>query len=164
MAGGLAITGCGAFALSLGLLHSPLIPSMILGAPGPGVVSVSGFAFLFAGLVVCFISFRSTPEPVSIVPANVAFNSRAPRPNNSPEKVVLPAMRPRARAREPGAEAAVNRLDDQIRELTRRINKAGVMLATGQISHQGYASYVEELKKQRGELEAKRVRIELHQP
>lgn len=162
VAGGLALTGCGACALSLGLLRSPFLPTSVFGAPGAGLVSAAGFLLLVAGLVVSLFSFRSAPEQLSIVPAHVAFRTRAPRAISSPEKVALPAARPRVRSREPGAEAVVNRLDDEIRELTRRINKAGVMLATGQISHQGYASYVEELKKQRGELEAKRVRIELH--
>ena len=157
---GLALTGIGGLALSLALMRSPLFPEAVVGASGHALGSGAGLGILVAGVILTIFSFRPSIEQAPIVPAHVAFASRTPRPIDMPERVCLPTPRA-ASSRAPADEAAVSRLDDEIRDLTRQISKAGVMLATGQISHQGYASYVSELKKRRGDLEASRVRIEL---
>lgn len=52
-------------------------------------------------------------------------------------------------------------IDSKIREVTREINKAGVMLATGKLSRDGYSQYVDDLKKQRGDLEAAKIDLEM---
>lgn len=158
---GLALTGIGGFALTLGLLRSPALGLLIPGAVGQALAVLVGGILLSIGILVTLLSIRPTPEPVTVVPAHVAFASRAPRVEPMPEKIHIP-YRHAASRRRPEEQAAMTRLDEQIRDLTRRINKAGVMLATGQISHHGYASYVDDLKKQKGALEANRVRMELH--
>lgn len=161
MAGGVAVAGLGAFSLGLGLLHSPLLPETLGGMSGAALASVMGFVLVIAGIMLSIFTFRALPEQAPVIPAHVAFMTRTAQPLPMPERIVIPARRP-GPARPVESQRQMSRLDEEIRELTRKINKAGVMLATGQISHQGYASYVDDLKKQRGKLEASRVRLELH--
>ena len=162
VAGGLTLAAAGALLLALGLLRSPLLPPGLGGGiTGPAAATVVGFVLAMAGAILSIFTFRHVPEQAPVTPAHVAFMTRTPRPIDAPERVHMPpriAPRPRSSKE----QATMTRIDDEIRDLTRKINKAGVMLATGQISHQGYAQYVDDLKKQRGALEANRVRIELH--
>lgn len=160
--GGLAVAGLGGFGMTLGLLRSPLLPPHLGSAPAHALTSVAGFLLLVGGMLLAVFTFRHVPEPAPVIPAHVAFMSRQAQPIAAPERVAVRRKPAPSRARTAKEQATMSKLDEEIRELTRKINKAGVMLATGQISHQGYASYVEELKKQRGALEASRVRIELH--
>lgn len=156
MAVGLALATLGGAGAALAFAAPGLLPGVPVALAAAG-----GFLLVTAGVLVAVLSFRKTPEPVPVIPAEVAFVTRTARPILAPERVTLPAGR-RVSTRRPEEQEAMARLDDEIRELTRQINKAGVMLATGQISHQGYASYVGDLKKRRGDLEASRVRLELH--
>jgi hypothetical protein len=157
---GLAMTGMGGTSLGLGLFQPAILPGTLLGLPAAAVAVSVGLALLLPGVLLSLFSIRRVPQAASVVPAHVAFVTRTPRPAALPERPVLPARR--APTRKPEEQAAMTRLDDEIRELTRHINRAGVLLATGQLSHQGYASYVADLKKRRGDLEVSRVRIELH--
>ena len=158
---GLAMTGIGGISLGLGLLRAAVVPATVLGTSGPALAGGVGFTLVTGGVILSLFSLRRAPEPPAIVPAHVAFVTRTPRPIPIPDKPAAPPA-PRAPVRKPEEDAAVTQLDDEIRDLTRQINKAGILLATGQISRQGYASYVEDLKKKRGDLEASRVRLELH--
>ena len=156
MAFGLALACVGGAGAGLAILAPRLLPGVSVPLAAAG-----GFLLVAGGALLAVLSFRQAPEPVAVVPAEVAFVTRTARPILVPDRVVLPAAR-RVATRRPEEQEAMTRLDDEIRDLTRQINKAGVMLATGQISHQGYASYVGDLKKRRGDLEASRVRLELH--
>jgi hypothetical protein len=157
---GLAMAAAGGASLGLGFFRPWVLPPTVLGLSGPALAASLGLALLFPGVVLSVFSIRRAPEPAPIVPAHVAFVTRTPRPLPMPERPAMPARR--ASAPKPAEDPAMAKLDEEIRELTRQINKAGILLATGQLSRQGYASYVEDLKKKRGDLEASRVRIELH--
>jgi hypothetical protein len=85
----------------------------------------------------------------------VAFTSR------SAQAIEIPSTDASAKA--PPPVSRESDLDAQIRELTRKINRAGVMLATGKLSEKGYTKYVDDLKRQRGILEADRVHREWRQ-
>ncbi|MEA3201679.1 MAG: hypothetical protein QOE90_3107 [Thermoplasmata archaeon] len=176
----------GAGSLVAGLVHASWLPASFLTLTGSSLACIVGFVLLLGGLLMTLFAFQRHEPPADVVPAEVAFASRmvvadphaaepvptpAPRPRAAPARAPAPAparasapRRPPAGATAAAASAApapavapTPGLDEQIRELTRRISKAGVMLATGQISQQGYASYVDDLKRQRGALEAKRV-------
>ena len=162
MAAGLAMTGVGGIGLGLGLLRAAVVPATLLGVSGHALVSGLGFSVLVSGILLTLFSLRRAPEAPPIVPAHVAFVTKTPRPVAIPERPPAPAAPRALPAHKPQEDPAMTRLDDEIRDLTRQINKAGILLATGQISRQGYASYVEDLKKKRGDLEASRVRLELH--
>lgn len=160
VAAGLALAGMGGASLGLGVFQPPMLPRVVFGMPGAALAAAVGFSLFLPGVLLSLFSIRRAPEAAPVVPAHVAFVTRTPRPIAMPERPAVPARR--ASVRKPEEEAAMGKLDEEIRELTRQINRAGVLLATGQISHQGYASYVADLKKKRGELEVSRVRIELH--
>ena len=174
LAVGVVFALAGAGSLCAGLLHASWLPGSFLTLTGASLASIVGFVLLLGGLLMALFAFQRPEEVAAVVPAEVAFASRMVATT-----AVLPVPVPAARARptRPAAAAPpmpahvaapadprrahVAGIDGQIRELTRRINKAGVMLATGQISQQGYASYVDDLKRQRGALEAKRVELEM---
>lgn len=155
------MTAIGTVALSVGLARASFVPD-VASLPGWSVATISGFVLVLGGIMVAIFSFRTVHEPAPMRSATDAFNSRTAQPLPEPlppprrAEPVVPAA-PRALD---ARQTALARLDEEIRELTRRINKAGVMLATGQLSDEGYAQYVEELKRQRGALEASRVKLE----
>lgn len=171
--GGL-IGGVGALLAASGLLRYPFVDRAVLGMPGPLLAIAGGLLLLVFGILFAIMPRRDL-GPVPLVAAEVAFSQKpqtrslappplAPRPVPTPGAPSLPAHKPftpvppTPRNREP----SLAQLDDEIQDLTRKINKAGVLLATGQLSTQGYQHYVGDLKKQRGKLEATRVKAELH--
>lgn len=159
---GVVLSGVGTFSLSVGLSRTPGLPR-ILGQEGWVLATVEGFVLLLCGILMIAFAFRGTPEAAGILPATVAFSQRMNVPQATADAptssgrghAAAPATDPRSRA--------LLDLDEEVRELTRRINKAGVLLATGQLSDQGYVQYVDDLKRRRAEVEARRVRIELGQ-
>lgn len=158
---GLTCGALGTFGVILGLSRSPIVPP-VGGVEGWVIATMEGFILLLAGILITVFSFPRAAETTDIVPAMVAFASRAPRESLEPRGQMYraPVATPMAaEARDPQSRK-MSALDAQIRDLTRRINKAGVMRATGQLSDVGYARYVADLKRQRGELEASRVKLE----
>lgn len=167
--GGLC-AGLGALLAGAGVMRYAFLDVAFLGGAGPFLAIAAGLLLCVFGVILVLMPGR-VDGPLPSVPAHVAFSQRAAvRPLTAP---VMPARsaaataadhKPRApiphspRNREP----SLAQLDDEIQELTRKINKAGVLLATGQLSTQGYRHYVGDLKKQRGKLEATRVKAELH--
>jgi hypothetical protein len=155
---GILLGAAGAALLVAGLMRAPFLGAAGGPATGPVAADVVGGVLLFVGLLVSLSQTRPRGPPVS-VPAHVAFNSRAP------QRPIVPPLRaePVAREATPADDhhRALAKLDEEIRAVTKRINKASVMLATGKLSNEGYKSYVEELKRQRGELEVSRVQLEL---
>ncbi|GEM_PF-4360578 len=168
---GAAFALAGTASLCAGLLHAPWLPSSFLTLTGASLASIVGFVLLLGGLLMALFHFQTPEETIQVVPAEIAFATRMTTPTpsalHSPAPIpAAPRLRPspvEVRAAPPAAprDSRISGIDEEIRELTRRINKAGVMLATGQISKQGYASFVDELKQQRGALEAKRVQLEM---
>jgi hypothetical protein len=156
---GIAFALAGAASLTTGLLHVPL-PS-ILSLSGASFAVICGFVLLLGGLLIALFAFQRREHEVDVVPAEVAFASRMA--STTPVLALATQARHVTPPRAPPAprDARIAPLDAEIRELTRKISKAGVMLATGQISKQGYVSFVDDLKKQRGELEARRVNMEM---
>lgn len=157
---GMLLASLGTFGVAAGLARAAFIPD-VGGVEGWMLATGVGFAFLVVGAIQVAFSLRADEVETGIVPATVAFNSRTaqPLPPSEPRRVARPAAKP---ASDPRGQA-LHRLDEEIRDVTRRINKAGVMLATGQLSDDGYAKYVDELKHERGQLEARRVKLELGQ-
>lgn len=153
---------CGALGfigLVLGMSRAAAFPT-VLGTPGWLLVTASGGALLGVGLIAWGLARRQRPEAGPEVSATQAFSRRMAA--RADDVLAHQAVRPVPAGVAPGAgEPERVRLDERIRELTRRINRAGVLLATGQLSHEGYARYVEDLKRERGELEASRVQREL---
>lgn len=156
LAVGGVLAALGASALSAGTLAPGLLPSLVLGMPGATLALVVGGVLVVGGLIIMALAYRRVEPELDIVPAHVAFSAKS---HAREEEVPLPARRPaRTQSAVPPEIAS---LDAQIREITREINKAGVMLATGKLSRDGYAQYVDDLKRQRGDLEAARIDIEL---
>lgn len=170
---GLVLATLGGVSLTLGLVRVPFLATSVGGLPAYGLASLAGVVFLLSGTLFMVFSVRTPEVEAEILPAHVAFMSRSnaavqeelrqlaatpkPKPTTTPAAAAV-AAKP---VQVDPEQVAMDRLNREIRELTRAINKAGVMLATGQLSDGGYAQYVEELKKQRGTLEADRLRIEL---
>ncbi|HUR68082.1 MAG TPA: hypothetical protein VM370_02465 [Candidatus Thermoplasmatota archaeon] len=181
-----ASAAIGAACLVLGVMKPAALRADFLATPLWALAITSGLVLALAGALILVFTFRKPEELAPEVPAHVAFNSRMTIPDIVPHLAGLPraaadsppapapaaASVPAAAARLP-APAPVHQqrlaprsddlaaMDAQIRELTKKINKAGVMLATGQLSQQGYLAYVEDMKRQRAKLEAQRVRAEL---
>lgn len=141
----------GAFSLGPGLLGSASAP--VLGAACLGVGAI-----LFAR------AFTKRPGPAPLVPAHIAFSTKQ-NPLIEPPLLDRSTRAPRTTSAPPlGRSAARPASDDaegHIQDLTRKINRAGVMLATGKLSSEGYAKYVEDLKRQRTALEAATMRRDL---
>lgn len=169
----------GVAAVGAGVLRPAFLQGGLAGTPLWALVLAGGGVLSLIGGITLVIALRRTDEPEPEVPAHVAFNSRMTIPDEfapparpaagaSPAGAAaasgarLPAPAPVQQRRVPPPRADIAKIDIEIRELTKKINKAGVMLATGQLSQQGYLAYVEDLKRQRGALEAQRVRAELH--
>lgn len=157
--GSVLLAGIGAVALGVGLVseHSFLaLGTRVAPLPLAGALAVG------AGIVGVALRRRPAPEPVPSVPAHVAFSAPAKR---AAIPAPAPPAGPRAAAAAPVAlDPRLASIDDEVRELSRQISRAGVMLATGRISQEGYRQYVEELKNRKGRLEASRVTIELARP
>lgn len=148
----------GGVSLLAGLLHAPVFPQSVAGMPGWTAATLAGFLLGLTGVLLAIFSIPRHEPPAPAVPAHVAFTqkkSRAPLP-------MLDRVTPTSPMRQPArTDASLVNIEAEIRDITRRINRAGVMLATGQLSDQGYAQYVSELKQRRGNLEAHFVRAEL---
>jgi hypothetical protein len=168
--GSLALAGLGAAAFGGGLVWR--IPVQLGGIPLEPV-PVAGALLMLLGLSTSAVHLRRPDEPEPAVPAHVAF--LAPRgtraesppsaPGASPAKAAAvahaPPAAPVAREALPPAADAAPTLDEEIRDLTKQINRAGVMLATGRLSDEGYRQAVRDLKQRRGRLEADRAAVEL---
>ena len=178
---GLLLGSAGAALLWAGIAQPDWAGDLIRTYPTRNVAVGGGVGLVGGGILLILLSFTSRKESASVVPAEVAFSRQpTPRPMAIPEARPTASPSPRASPSMPLAassvaaalpsappvsespeQIALKRITAEIRELTRAINKAGVMLATGQISSQGYAQYVEELKQQRGVLERDRVQLEM---
>lgn len=162
----------GVLLLGAGLFRAGPLEGSLAGSPYWLLALVAGGVLALAGALILVFTFRGEEEVLSTVPAHVAFRQRMtveevlPAPaqrggSGAAASGRLPSPQAPAQRRVAPARDDIASLDAQIRELTKKINKAGVMLATGQLSQQGYLAYVEDLKRQRGKLEANRVRAEL---
>jgi hypothetical protein len=152
---GAALGTAGGAALLAGLTRAPALPASVLFVDGPTFAVVVGGVLLAGGGLLLAFSVKRDEEPAPSVPAHVAFASRPQAQRIEPP---APAARPRVAPKVP---PALGHLDLQIKQVTREINKAGVMLATGKLSREGYVQYVEDLKRQRGDLEAARLSLEM---
>ena len=163
----------GAAALALGVFRIGPLEGAFLGTPLWAIALTAGSVLALAGVLVVVFTYRKEEESPEVVPAHVAFHTRmsaaplvppgpAPRPAAvAPAGPRLPAPEPVAQRRVAPPRTDLASLDVQIRELSKKINQAGVKLATGQLSQQGYLAYVEDLKRERAKLEAHKVRVEL---
>lgn len=163
----LGVTG-----LAIGLIKPAFLAGALAGTPYWALFVTGGFVLLLAGGCIVLFTARGAVHPEPAVPAHVAFASKMAVRDVEPPVLTRPGATRPAEGRLPSPDAPAQgrlaprrddlaNIDTKIRELTRQINKAGVMLATGQLSQQGYLAYVEDLKRQRGTLEAQRVRAEL---
>lgn len=155
----LAAFGVGALALATWGGHLLTVDLLIVEAPM--LVLILGGLLLVGAALTVFMGFRGEEGPAPAVPAHVAFMSKQAQPEyDAAARAKLPprAVRPSAPSTAP---AEMIRLDEEIQEVSREINKAGVMLATGKLSREGYMTYVDELKKKRGDLEAARIELEM---
>jgi len=172
---GATSTTLGALALAAGIMRPAWLQAGFAGTPIWALVIAGGGVLSIVGAVTLVLSLRRVEEPEPEVPAHVAFASRMVIPDAVPglpssarstgasagAATRLPTPAPVQQRRLPPPRPDLAKIDVEIRELTKKINKAGVMLATGQLSQQGYLAYVEDLKRQRGMLEAQRVRAEI---
>lgn len=164
----------GAVSLVAGFFRPALLEGALMGTPLWTLAITCGLVLTITGGMILLFTMQKREEPQPQVLAHVAFAQRMVAPSIVPRPVPAPPRQApapsAARLPQPSSVAQqrvapprndLTSLDAQIRGLTRQINKAGVMLATGQLSQGGYLAYVEDLKKQRGSLEAQRVRAEL---
>lgn len=154
---GATLASVGATGLVAGAMGSAALPAAILRIPGGTFAMTVGGVLLGGGLLVLAFSRKKAPEPEPTVLAHVAFASRQ---HAAPEEPPPQVARPR-RASALSQAPPVSQIDLQIREVTKEINKAGVMLATGKLSRDGYVQYVDDLKRQRSELEAAKMDVEM---
>lgn len=118
-----------------------------------------GALLLLSGLLILAVGLRKPEPQLTIPPAHVTFYQQVKREVPIPEAHTATA----SDTLEPmdASDLELHRLDVQIREVSRKINKATVMLGTGKLSDEGYKRYVEDLKAERADLEAARVKIEM---
>lgn len=147
------LISAGGAALAGGFLGLAFVPPSIAGFSGPVVADIAGGVLLLVGLIVATRAWAKDEAPAPSIPAHVAFSRRQEQP-----MVVPDIKKPTPRATK---HAGLIEIDDQIREVTKKINRASVMLATGKLSDAGYTRYVDALKTQRGSLESERVKKEL---
>ena len=152
---GAAFGTAGAGALLAGLARAPALPASVLFVDGATFATVVGGVLLAGAALLLVFSVKRDEEPAPSVPAHVAFASKPHAQRIEPPEHVAP------RRAAPAVAPELAKLDLQIKEVTREINKAGVMLATGKLSREGYSHYVEDLKRQRGDLEAARLSLEM---
>ncbi|MHB8586677.1 MAG: hypothetical protein ACYDDF_12695 [Thermoplasmatota archaeon] len=153
-AAGVLLAGAGIATLAVTLGGSD--PSLVMGAGGLLVTIV--------GMVLVGKSLRRAPVVPTIPMAHETFYQRV----HQPVEQVLAAARTPQVARpsdvlEPIHEedVEIHALDLKIHDLSRKISKATVMLGTGKLSQEGYRRYVDDLKSERADLEAKRVHLEM---
>lgn len=146
------LVGAGGTALAAGFLGLSFVPASVAGVSGPAAADVLGGVLLLLGVVVGTRAWVKDEAPAPSIPAHVAFSRRQEQPLVAPE-----VKKPQPRAAKP---AGLIEIDEQIREVTKKINRASVMLATGKLSDAGYVRYVDALKAQRGSLESERVKKE----
>lgn len=173
----------GAGLLVVGLVRPAFASGAFLETPVWALFITAGSVLALAGAFILIFTFRAPPAESDVVPAHVAFASRMSAPPILPTRptpssagarrgvsgasspvVASPRIQspaPPVQQRVGPSQSDIDGMSAQIHELTRKINKAGVMLATGQLSQEGYLAYVDDLKRQRGNLEAQRVRAEL---
>lgn len=156
---GAVLGSVGAALFVAGLLRAGFVDVMIFTVPGSTLaMTVGGVMLAGAGLVLA-ASIRPDLGPEPSVPAHLAFISKPIAHEVEPPELVHPKRRVEAHGTLP---PEVLKLDTRIRDITREINKAGVMLATGKLSREAFVQYVDDLKKQRGDLEATKIDLELH--
>ncbi|HET6405027.1 MAG TPA: hypothetical protein VFH78_10295 [Candidatus Thermoplasmatota archaeon] len=161
--------------MAAGIARPAFASGSFLATPAWAFLLTAGGVLGVAGAVILVLATRVQPEEPDIVPAHVAFQSRmsvqplTPMPTPAGGRMVS-EERARPRLQAPAAPIQrrvgpsredIDGMSAQIQELTKKINKAGVMLATGQLSQEGYLAYVDDLKRQRGNLEAAKVRAEM---
>lgn len=147
---GIALTLLGTLVASAAWLWS-------LGWP----VGMLGVLVLSFGLATLLLGLRRPEPELSIPPAHVTFYQQTKRDIPIPEISYKPAAAMDELEPMGADDFELHRLDVQIRDVTRKINKATVMLGTGKLSDEGFKRYVEDLKSERANLEAARVKIEM---
>ncbi len=150
-----ALTVLGVVTMGMDLVWEP---QFILGAYGIQPVPIVGAIFFGLGFVMMTATLKPRDQSPVTIPAHVAFMGRTARADPLVAAAPTPAAAPSTPTKR---DSAIARLDEQIRELTRDISRAGVMRATGKLSDDGYLHYVDRLKKKRADLEGARVEHEL---
>jgi len=110
-----------------------------------------GFHLMTLGGAAAPVRRAAAPRTAQVVEAEL-FVDEEPSAPSAPAPAPAPLTR---------KEAALASLDAEIKVITRKIGKARVMLATGQLSKEGYVHYVKGLELKRAELEKSRVRTEI---
>lgn len=170
---GATSTTLGVAVFGTALVRPGFLQTYLAGTPLWALALAGGGALALVGGTTLFLSLRQTEEARPEIPAHVAFNSKMRIPDEfealMPCRTAMSTNRARLlspavpqQRRVPPLRPDLAKLDVEIRDLTKKISKAGVLLATGQLSQQGYLAYVDDLKRTRGSLEAQRIRAELH--
>lgn len=142
----LARLGCGAATLGAGLLwRVPVDVARVAVEPLP----IAGTLLLGWGLVGAARRPRAPKAAAPPVPAHVAFLK--PRTPTHLAAEAAPAPAPRCGG---APSRGGDTRSDEVRELTRQIARAGVLLGTGRLSEEAYRLCVDDLKERRGRLEA----------
>ncbi len=119
------------------------------------ILVAAGSLSALLGVTLMASRYRKKRSDPTLKPASVAF-SETPRDVRSfREPTPQVANRAAVAALPPELVA----LENDLKELNVRINRATVMLGTGKLSREGYAAYVDEIKSQRAELESRKVRL-----
>ncbi|HVL48209.1 MAG TPA: hypothetical protein VM889_06610 [Candidatus Thermoplasmatota archaeon] len=160
-----------------------MLPALVCFVMGPAVMyaghsvgdtfALAGYAtgsvIVLMGLVLMAKSLKPPPPPAKVVRADLAFEK------SNTHEIPVPNTKGRGRVLKKGQrqegfvalsenDMEIHRLEETIRDLNKKISRASVMLGTGKLSPEGYARYVDDLKKKRGELEAEKTRRQFVKP
>jgi hypothetical protein len=145
----------GAAVVVLAFAGLPAGELRFLGDDWPVAQAVLGGVLLILGLVAILRVSQSRVKAVKLTPAEESF---ARRVRHDLEPPPLPVMPGAAAAR--SADPELERVTAELRRIDLDLKRANVMLGTGKLTREGYAAHVEELRAEKGQLEAERIRIE----
>lgn len=163
--GGSPTTGIVLFVLGFGVLVAAVLGPLPKGALWPTVGLGAFMAVL--GVAIAVKELMRPPPPPAPKPATQAFLEKQRHALPTPKRMETPTAAPRApdvAEAAPVAPTPVEAIETQIQDLSREIGRAKVMYGTGKLSGEGYRSYVADLEKKRGDLEARRARLLMGKP
>lgn len=161
-AAGSPTTGIVLFVLGFGVMTVAVLGWLPLAIPLWPVIAVGGFMAVLGVAIAIKELLRPPPAP-GPKPATQTFLEQQRHALPVPRQLEPTPAPPEAPPEAPPTGPLVE-IETQIQDLSREIGRAKVMYGTGKLSGEGYRSYVSDLEKKRGDLEAQRARLLMGKP